>query len=48
MLIAINLAELGDHNPDEHGPDYLSNLCLVPNQTEEMERKIAELHKLHK
>lgn len=41
-------SELGDHNPDEHGPDYLSNLCLVPNQTEEMERKIVELHKLHK
>ncbi|XP_066253598.1 tyrosine-protein phosphatase non-receptor type 4 isoform X2 [Euwallacea similis] len=41
-------SELGDYNLEEHGQDYLSNLCLVPNQTEEMERKIAELHKLHK
>ncbi|KAL1494525.1 hypothetical protein ABEB36_010109 [Hypothenemus hampei] len=41
-------SELGDYNTDEHGPGYISNLCLVPSQTEEMERKIAELHKLHK
>lgn len=42
------LAELGDYQPDEHGPNYLSNLQLVPNQTPETEAKIAELHKLHK
>lgn len=41
-------SELGDYNPEEHGPDYLSNLQLAPNQTEEMEKKISELHKLHK
>ncbi|XP_019759985.1 tyrosine-protein phosphatase non-receptor type 4 isoform X3 [Dendroctonus ponderosae] len=41
-------AELGDYNPDEHNSNYLSNIRLIPNQTEEMERKIAELHKLHK
>ncbi|XP_073970241.1 protein tyrosine phosphatase Meg isoform X3 [Rhodnius prolixus] len=41
-------SELGDYHPDEHGPKYLSGLALIPNQTEEMERKIAELHKLHK
>ncbi|KAJ8951573.1 hypothetical protein NQ318_020450 [Aromia moschata] len=46
---AILLAtELGDYQPEEHGPNYLSNLQLVPDQTEEMERKITELHKLHK
>ncbi|KAG5895022.1 hypothetical protein JTB14_014761 [Gonioctena quinquepunctata] len=41
-------SELGDYQPEEHGPNYLSNLQLVPNQTEEIEKKITELHKLHK
>ncbi|CAH1997614.1 unnamed protein product [Acanthoscelides obtectus] len=41
-------SELGDYNPEEHGPDYLSHMQLIPGQTEEMERKICELHKLHK
>lgn len=42
------LAEIGDYHPDEHGPNYLSELKLIPDQTEDMERKICELHKLHK
>ncbi|XP_069683313.1 tyrosine-protein phosphatase non-receptor type 4 [Periplaneta americana] len=41
-------SELGDYQIEEHGPGYLSNLQLMPNQSEEMEKKIAELHKLHK
>ncbi|XP_018569076.1 tyrosine-protein phosphatase non-receptor type 4 isoform X2 [Anoplophora glabripennis] len=41
-------SELGDYQPEEHGPNYLSNMQLVPGQTEEIERKISELHKLHK
>ncbi|XP_044253783.1 tyrosine-protein phosphatase non-receptor type 4 [Tribolium madens] len=41
-------AELGDYQPEEHGPNYLSTMQLIPGQCEEMERKIAELHKLHK
>ncbi|XP_075237521.1 protein tyrosine phosphatase Meg isoform X2 [Lycorma delicatula] len=41
-------SELGDYQPDEHGPKYLSGMKLFPGQTEEMEKKIAELHKLHK
>ncbi|XP_011506483.1 PREDICTED: tyrosine-protein phosphatase non-receptor type 4 isoform X2 [Ceratosolen solmsi marchali] len=41
-------SELGDYHPEEHGPGYLSRLQLIPGQTEEMERKISELHKLHK
>jgi len=47
-LLHFVAAELGDYNPDEHGPGYLSNLQLVPNQTEDLEKKIAELHMLHK
>lgn len=41
-------SELGDYQSDEHGPGYLSGLQLIPDQTEEMEKKISELHKLHK
>ncbi|XP_014234408.1 tyrosine-protein phosphatase non-receptor type 4 isoform X1 [Trichogramma pretiosum] len=41
-------SEIGDYNPEEHGIGYISRLQLLPNQTEEMERKICELHKLHK
>ena len=42
------LAEIGDFNPEEHKNGYLSELRLIPNQTEEIEKKIMELHKLHK
>lgn len=50
QLNALHLftAELGDYHPEEHGPGYLSQLQLIPGQTEEMEKKISELHKLHK
>ncbi|XP_071446930.1 tyrosine-protein phosphatase non-receptor type 4 isoform X1 [Hetaerina americana] len=41
-------SELGDYHPDEHGSGYLSEFRLIPGQSEEMEKKIAELHKLHK
>nr|XP_018897637.1 PREDICTED: tyrosine-protein phosphatase non-receptor type 4 [Bemisia tabaci] len=41
-------SELGDYHPDEHAPGYLSEMALIPNQTEDMEHKICELHKLHK
>ncbi|CAH0563802.1 unnamed protein product, partial [Brassicogethes aeneus] len=37
-------AELGDYQPEEHGPDYLSNLVLLPNQNKDIELKICELH----
>lgn len=40
-------SELGDYQADELEPNYLSGMTLIPGQTEEMERKIAELHKLH-
>ncbi|XP_058809813.1 tyrosine-protein phosphatase non-receptor type 4 isoform X2 [Phymastichus coffea] len=41
-------SELGDYNSEEHAAGYLSRLQLIPGQTEEMEKKISELHKLHK
>jgi len=48
FLYVAYIAELGDYHPEEHGPGYLSQLQLIPGQTEEMEKKISELHKLHK
>ncbi|XP_013885221.1 protein 4.1 isoform X2 [Austrofundulus limnaeus] len=41
-------SELGDYDPDECGPDYVSELCFAPNQTKEMEAKIMELHTTHR
>ncbi|NXN35820.1 E41L2 protein, partial [Rhinoptilus africanus] len=41
-------AELGDHDPEEHRGDYISEFQFAPNQTQEMEEKVAELHKTHR
>ncbi|NWQ96661.1 E41L2 protein, partial [Burhinus bistriatus] len=41
-------AELGDHDPEEHRDDYISEFQFAPNQTQEMEEKVAELHKTHR
>lgn len=42
-------AEVGDFNPAEHAHgDYLHGLPLVRDQTEDMERRVVELHKLHR
>lgn len=41
-------SELGDYNPLEHTHGYLSDLQLLPEQNEEAEHRISELHKLHR
>ncbi|KFQ22204.1 Band 4.1-like 2, partial [Mesitornis unicolor] len=41
-------AELGDHDPNEHRSHYISEFHFAPNQTQEMEEKVAELHKTHR
>lgn len=41
-------AELGDYEPDEHGPNYLADFRFAPNQTPELEEKVSELHKQHR
>ncbi|KPJ20419.1 Tyrosine-protein phosphatase non-receptor type 3 [Papilio machaon] len=41
-------AELGDYNATEHGNGYLSSLRLLNRQCAEDERRIRELHKLHR
>lgn len=43
-------SELGDYDQDIHGTDcgYLSELQLAPEQSHELEMKVAELHQQHK
>ncbi|KAK9883579.1 hypothetical protein WA026_001755 [Henosepilachna vigintioctopunctata] len=41
-------SEIGDYCPEEHDENYLSAFQLIPGQTLELEKKITELHKLHK
>nr|XP_046253243.1 band 4.1-like protein 1 [Scatophagus argus] len=37
-------AELGDYDPEEHGPDYVNDFHFAPNQTRELEERVMELH----
>lgn len=41
-------AECGDFDPIEHTPGYLKSMQLLPEQNDEAERRIMELHKLHR
>ncbi|XP_074970784.1 protein 4.1 isoform X37 [Phalacrocorax aristotelis] len=41
-------SELGDYDPDLHGPDYISEFKLAPNQTKELEEKVVDLHKTYR
>lgn len=41
-------SDLGDYDPQLHGPDYLSDLQFAPQQSQELELKVAELHQQHK
>ncbi|CAN9506201.1 unnamed protein product [Ophioblennius macclurei] len=41
-------SELGDYDADECSSDYLTDLSFAPNQTKEMEEKIAELHRSYR
>ena len=41
-------SELGDYDPQVHGPDYLKGLQFAPQQSEELELKVAELHQQHR
>ncbi|XP_038659387.1 uncharacterized protein LOC119969610 isoform X6 [Scyliorhinus canicula] len=40
-------AELGDYDPEEYGPDYVSEIRFAPNQTKELEERVVELHKTY-
>ncbi|CAK9293813.1 unnamed protein product [Gordionus sp. m RMFG-2023] len=43
-------SELGDYDPDEHKEGYLSEFQFAPppHQTQELEDKVAQLHRTHK
>ncbi|NXY15616.1 EPB41 protein, partial [Atrichornis clamosus] len=41
-------SELGDYDPDLHGPDYINEFKLAPNQTKELKEKVVELHKTYR
>ncbi|XP_064408211.1 protein 4.1 isoform X5 [Latimeria chalumnae] len=41
-------SELGEYDPDLHGPEYVSDFKLAHNQTKELEEKVAELHKTYR
>nr|XP_057902027.1 band 4.1-like protein 1 [Doryrhamphus excisus]XP_057902028.1 band 4.1-like protein 1 [Doryrhamphus excisus]XP_057902030.1 band 4.1-like protein 1 [Doryrhamphus excisus] len=41
-------AELGDHDQDEHGSDYVSDFHFAPNQSRELEERVMELHRNYK
>ncbi|XP_051990000.1 band 4.1-like protein 3b isoform X2 [Xyrauchen texanus] len=38
-------SEVGDYDADLHGPGYISEVRLAPNQTKELEEKVMELHR---
>ncbi|KAM9436907.1 protein 4.1b isoform 1-T2 [Clarias gariepinus] len=38
-------SEFGDYNPELHGKEFFSRIPLGPNQTSELEEKVAELHR---
>lgn len=38
-------AELGDFDPKRHTTGYVSEFQLLPNQTEELEERIASVHR---
>ncbi|KAK0070311.1 band 4.1-like protein 4 isoform X1 [Biomphalaria pfeifferi] len=38
-------SELGDYDPRLHTTGYVSEFCFIPNQTEELEAKIAGIHR---
>ncbi|XP_048881018.1 protein 4.1b isoform X8 [Brienomyrus brachyistius] len=41
-------SELGEHDPDLHGADYVSQLRLAPGQSRDLEEKITELHRSYR
>ncbi|XP_059357009.1 band 4.1-like protein 3 isoform X1 [Carassius carassius] len=41
-------SELGDCDSELQGSSYISDMCLAPNQTKELEEKVLELHRGHK
>ncbi|XP_034553554.1 titin-like [Notolabrus celidotus] len=41
-------SELGEYDPETHGPDYVKELSLAPGQSKELEDKVMELHRTYR
>nr|XP_033496144.1 uncharacterized protein LOC117265653 isoform X2 [Epinephelus lanceolatus] len=41
-------SELGEYDPELHGPDYVKDLSLAPGQSKELEEKVMELHRTYR
>ncbi|XP_041648442.1 uncharacterized protein LOC121513033 isoform X2 [Cheilinus undulatus] len=41
-------SELGEYDPETHGPDYVKDLSLAPGQSKELEEKVMELHRTYR
>ncbi|XP_039973220.1 uncharacterized protein LOC120783904 isoform X3 [Xiphias gladius] len=41
-------SELGEYDPELHGPDYVKDLSLAPGQSKELEDKVMELHRTYR
>ncbi|XP_029307448.1 uncharacterized protein LOC115021278 isoform X4 [Cottoperca gobio] len=41
-------SELGEYDPELHGPEYVSELGLAPGQSKELEEKVMELHRTYR
>ncbi|CAL4090418.1 unnamed protein product [Meganyctiphanes norvegica] len=41
-------SEIGDYNLEVHGNTYIMDMKILPNQSEDLLKKVIELHKLHK
>ncbi|CAG5892122.1 unnamed protein product [Menidia menidia] len=41
-------SELGEHDPDVHGPDYAKEMKMAQGQTKELEDQMMELHRTYR
>jgi hypothetical protein len=48
FFLIMKIAELGDFNEDEHKEGYLSEFNFVPNQSNELLREVAAMHRKHR
>ncbi len=45
VSLSFRTAELGDYDPYKHTPGYVSEYRFVPDQKEELEDSIEQIHK---
>ena len=45
IIVCTFVAELGDYDPTRHTYGYVSEFRFMPNQSEELETRIMQIHK---